>query len=142
MNYKQPLLITCKNQAEKTMAITLLYGLGYKYYNCDTLESCFEEYECDVNDTQFPHVLLDGDGEENSIDMCTRSHVVNDGITLKFTETSAIMKHLTSDIKPVVIKLNAEYEAILRPAYIKVGCQEIPYDAFNALVKAVKAYKA
>jgi hypothetical protein len=137
---KQNLLILCKNQAEKAMAIALLYGAGYKYNDQETLEDCLIENGDDLNDRMFPNVLLNFDNGDGFIDMCIPSYK-HSGVTYKLTETTAIMKFLTEGIKPVEVKLTNDYTAVLCPSYIKVGCQEIPYDKFYALVEAVKQYK-
>lgn len=141
MKYKTQLRVFCKSKAEKTAMIGILYGLGYTYLDIPTLKQCLIQQEKDINNlTQYPYVLLNGDdvNKDNFIDMCGSTFRGDPDVTdYKFSELTKIMDYLTDDFTPVKIKLNKSYDALVMSDGIQVGCQLIPYDAFDELVKAV-----
>ena len=54
----------------------------------------------------------------------------------------ALLAKYPLEPKQVVCKLTEDYHATLTPDGIKVGCQTITYDTFQALADAVKEYRS
>ena len=139
------LLITCKNQGEKTAAVSLLMGYGHKYNKHTTIGEMLEDsYDCgDLSDTDFPNVLLEWEGgsETNVYNItltsngyCTRSNAVE----LKFTEIVKITDFLSKDQRTVKFKISKDYDAVVTKENLQVGCQTIQWSDFDKLVEISK----
>lgn len=109
--------------------VGICYSLGLIRTDCiDGDESTLEDSLEFVKDAdEFKYFIIGGD---YGIDMSQRAYRTN------FNTIDEALEHLVEELKTTVVRLNDNYDAIIKGDGIEVGCQFITYDKLEEVMRA------
>lgn len=124
--------IKTSNKAEHLALMGILYAHGYTYYGNNTPEDAK-----DANETYFTYntTVVRSD---NSL---AGNNDFRAGRGTKYTFTTDIkniIEHLNNVPLVITVSNVGEYEAVVSVEGIKVGCQNISFEKFAEIAKAVE----
>ena len=127
--------IVCKNLAERSAALRFLAAL----VNLPIYEGCFKDEWSEADFKEFPNVAAVGAGGDEVCYVCDEERYRDeDRCYIPFAQ---LWKLAPSKAKPVNIKLNDSYEAVITQDLITVGCQEFSWDVVRRLSEGIEEFK-